>query len=318
MNALDREEKGLPTQTQAETEPSGYGSVNASNDPNKQEATAQNHPPHFQAVSHLLASRGVEESLIPQEHKLLVFRSLTGIDDVPIMKKQGFFSDRAAENVGIYTRVVKAEAAAKLKYRVFSLLINTCLAIQIIVAAALTALGAANGPHGAVTGFGAINTIMAGFLTYLKASGLPNSQKSAERRWGQVREYIEQREREFCLHDCPLNVGEEIREIESMYEDVRQMLQSDASEPHGSKGIEARRQHAGGFFATGGKIYSMAKDRMEGLEEAIAHHHHLPRSASVTVNLPQRDRASQTEPAPQKDEPAVGRRLSTMSGKTYE
>lgn len=53
-------------------------------------------------------------------------------------------------------------------------LISVALIMQLIVAAALTALGAADGNHGAVTVFGGINTVIAGFLTYLKGSGLPN------------------------------------------------------------------------------------------------------------------------------------------------
>ena len=157
--------------------------------------------------------------LLPKNDKLLVFRSLTGIDNVPTLTTVDILG-RSAPNLGIYTRVVRAETRAALDYRTFSILINTCLGLQIIVAAALTAIGAANGPHALVTIFGAINTVMAGILTYLKGSGMPEKQKHLSQEWTKIREYIEQREREFCLESCELDPGEELAIIERMYEDV--------------------------------------------------------------------------------------------------
>ena len=119
-----------------------------------------------------------------------------------------------------------AESAAKLQYQIFSVLINGCLGLQIIVAASLTALGAGNGPHGAVTGFGAVNTIIAGFLTYLNGSGLPHRQKHHQHEWSKVREYIEQRERDFCREGCALDVEAEIYTVERLYEEVKGNLES--------------------------------------------------------------------------------------------
>ncbi|OCK89580.1 uncharacterized protein K441DRAFT_476253, partial [Cenococcum geophilum 1.58] len=163
--------------------------------------------------------------LVPANDKLAVFRQLTGINSVPALKLTEILG-RPASNLGIYARTVRAEDRATLQYRIFSFLINACLGIQIIVAASLTALGAGNGPHRVVTGFGAINTIIAGFLTYLKGSGLPNRYKHQQNQWGKVREYIEQRERDFCLERCALEVDEEIDIIERMYEDVRSEMES--------------------------------------------------------------------------------------------
>lgn len=74
------------------------------------------------------------------------------------------------------------------------MLISSCLGVQIIVAAALTALGAAHANSHAVTVFGAINTVIAGFLAYLKGSGQPMRYKYYAHEWSKIREYIEQRE----------------------------------------------------------------------------------------------------------------------------
>lgn len=206
---------------------------------------------------------GTTASPIPPTHKLIsaddklaVFRQLTGINTdaalkLPAKDKLTLFrwpirinsdpapesieTGRPASNLGIYARAARAEDQAKLLYRRFSLLINACLGIQIIVAAALTALGAGNGPHRVVTGFGAINTIIAGFLTYLKGSGLPNRYKHQQNQWGKVREYIEQRERDFYLVECAFEVNEEIDIIERMYKDVRSETKSSMPDSYVSR-----------------------------------------------------------------------------------
>ncbi|KAJ5157738.1 uncharacterized protein N7482_008838 [Penicillium canariense] len=172
------------------------------------------------------------ELLIPPNDKLLIFRALTGIDSVPALTQGGHLL-RTAPNVGIYTRVVTSESQARQAYTIFNYLINTCLGIQIVVAAALTALGAASGPHAAITAFGAINTIVAGILTYLRGSGLPDRLKSYENKWKNIREYIEQREREFCLVGCDLDVQEEVFIVESMYQNVKSEMESTKSSGEG-------------------------------------------------------------------------------------
>ena len=172
------------------------------------------------------------DSRIPPNDKLLIFRALTGIDSVPALTQGGHLL-RSAPNVGIYTRVVRNESKAARGYRLFNALINTCLGIQIVVAASLTALGAASGPHSAVTAFGAINTIMAGILTYLRGSGLPDRLKGYQNKWKNIREYIEQREREFCLVGCDLDVQEEIFIVESMYQSLKAEMESTKSSSDG-------------------------------------------------------------------------------------
>jgi len=175
----------------------------------------------------------------PDLDELTVFRKLTGINSDSTLKKTkqakpAEVPDRPASNRGIYARTVCAEKRAKRQYDIFSFLINACLGTQIIVAASLTALGAGNGPHKVVTGFGAINTIIAGFLTYLKGSGLPNRYKHQQNQWGIVREYIEQRERDFCLEKCTLKAHDVIKTIERMYENVRSEMEVSMLDSYGS------------------------------------------------------------------------------------
>ncbi|KAL4902670.1 hypothetical protein BDW74DRAFT_180767 [Aspergillus multicolor] len=219
MAALDREEKGYPPPTQ--TPPPMMGSL--SYDPTvAAPESAESRSRHF------TLNRTDAGVLIPPSDKLLVFRALTGIDTAPALNIS-HHTPRTAPNIGIYTRVVKAETHAASRYRFHAILINTCLGIQIVVAAALTALGAARGPHDAVTAFGAINTIVAGVLTYLKGSGLPDRLKHYQNEWRNIREYIEQRERELCLQGCELDVEEEIQIIEQMYEGVKREIEATKS-----------------------------------------------------------------------------------------
>ena len=176
-----------------------------------------------------------ENHLVPQRDKLLVFRSLTGIDTVPTVTTAGH-ATRAAPNLGIYPRVVREERKAKRSFKVYNLIVNICLGTQMVVAASLTALGAANGSRHAVTAFGAINTIIAGFLTYLKGSGMPQRLKFIEDEFKAVREYIEQREREFCLADCPLDPVVEAQIVDDMYQDAKQDLEGSNKTPGGGGG----------------------------------------------------------------------------------
>jgi hypothetical protein len=77
-----------------------------------------------------------------------------------------------------------------------------------------------------ITAFGAINTVIAGLLTYLKGSGLPNRIRYYENEWKRVREFIEQRERDFSRPDCRLDVNEVVSAIEAMYEQVKVDIQT--------------------------------------------------------------------------------------------
>ncbi|KAJ5357264.1 hypothetical protein N7541_004422 [Penicillium brevicompactum] len=210
--ALDREEQGYPPMA-----------AHAAATQGMQNGYPQDLPPGPKRVNTTQM-----ESLIPINDKLLVFRALTGIDSVPALTQVGHLA-RSAPNVGIYTRVIDNETKAQRAYKIFNFLINTCLGVQVVVAAAVTALGAASGPHSAVTAFGAINTIMAGVLTYLRGSGLPDRLKHYQNQWKNIREYIEQREREFCLVGCDLDVQEEVFIVESMYQSVKAEMETTKS-----------------------------------------------------------------------------------------
>lgn len=152
--------------------------------------------------------------------RLSVFREQIGISDVVELGPRT--SRRPAPNIGIYNRVATEEHKAKLQYYASALVINACLLSQVIFASALTALGAGGGSHTQITVLGAANTVIAAILTFTKGSGLPNRLRQYQCTLRKVREYIEQRERDFAQLDCQLDLDHEMKVIKGMYEQARQ------------------------------------------------------------------------------------------------
>ncbi|KAI1263132.1 hypothetical protein F5Y18DRAFT_396146 [Xylariaceae sp. FL1019] len=165
--------------------------------------------------------------VLADDEQLTLFRLMLGIQSSPYL---GFtisspLGTRPAPNIGLYARIIHSEQNAKDSFKVFSIVINACYFLQIIVASALTALGASGASSGAVTAFGAINTVIAGFLTFLKGSGLPNRLKYYGNEWKKIREFIEQRERDFMRPGHGLNVYDAVETIEKMYNNLKQDIE---------------------------------------------------------------------------------------------
>ena len=178
------------------------------------------------------------------DDQLNLFRHLVGITSHQSMSHSHWGDEsggRPAPNLGIYARVVNNEMHSKIGHQYFSWLINGCLGLQIVVAAALTAMGAAGANRSAVTVFGAINTVIAGVLTFLKGSGLPNRLKYYHGEWKRVREFIEQRERDFSRPNCDLDLYGVVGMVETMYEEVKRDLE--ASTPDRFAGFSSGGNH---------------------------------------------------------------------------
>jgi hypothetical protein len=159
------------------------------------------------------------EGTTPAKNVVLLdsFRLLVGIESPEGLHDE----ERQRQNIGIYSRVIQGQQSYHKQHTTYSLLINGALGLQIVVAAALTAIGAGKGPHKAVILFGAINTVIASFLAYLKGSGLPNRLKYYEDEYRKIREHIEQCERQFCRKSCELVPRDEVARIARMYFDVK-------------------------------------------------------------------------------------------------
>ncbi|KAI2463273.1 hypothetical protein F4781DRAFT_417180 [Annulohypoxylon bovei var. microspora] len=174
--------------------------------------------------------------LVSSDDQLRLFRLMVGITTSPYLgySESSPIGTRPAANIGIYARVVHSEQKSKDRYKVFSILINVCYFLQIVVAASITAMGAAGVSHGAVTAFGAINTIIAGLLTFLKGSGLPGRLKYYGNEWKKIREFIEQRERDFSRTGCTLDVYEVVAAVDRMYNNTKQEIEMNTPDSYNS------------------------------------------------------------------------------------
>ncbi|KAL8640547.1 MAG: hypothetical protein Q9228_002549 [Teloschistes exilis] len=187
---------------------------------------------------------------------LVKFHNLIGIQS-----SRTIIAGRPAPNHGIYKRTVDEEATAHFGYTVTTYFVNSFFLLQIVVGAALTALGAAGGPSTAVTFLGAFNTIVAGILTYLKGQGLPARLEQSVNLLRTLREHIEERERELTEPDCTLDVDEVVQSIMQMYKEVRQSAEDNAP---------------GNIVAPKGAIVTLMKKTEAG--------NHIPTAEGLGVN----------------------------------
>ena len=162
--------------------------------------------------------------------KLVKFRHMTGIDTPIVLHNKT--PNRPAKNLGIYARIVSEERKATYQYYTVSFLINFSFMSQIVVAATLTALGASNGSRLWITILGSINTVIAGVQTYLKGQGLPNRIKQYQFGLRKLREFLEDRERDFSDKSCPLNVDKVIADVSAMYQAVRQTAEDNTPDTY--------------------------------------------------------------------------------------
>jgi hypothetical protein len=76
-------------------------------------------------------------------------------------------------NRTLYGRAIHKRDAQNATYLITAALSNTLLLTQVVLGAALTALGASESSHILITVFGALNTVIAGLVAYLKSRGQP-------------------------------------------------------------------------------------------------------------------------------------------------
>ena len=166
----------------------------------------------------------------PLPSKLVKFRNLTGIGTPRTLADSEY--PRPAKNIGIYARVIAEERKTSWQYWFVNGFIEACFLGQIAIGASLTALGAADASHIAITVLGSANTVIAGLQTYLKGQGLPNRLRQYEFGLRKLREHIEDLERHFTHEECKLNVDHEIAEVAAMYHAVRQTAEDNTPDTY--------------------------------------------------------------------------------------
>ncbi|KAH8891279.1 hypothetical protein GQ53DRAFT_649144, partial [Thozetella sp. PMI_491] len=104
-------------------------------------------------------------------------------------------SKRRRNAVGLYQLVLRSQRRKDILHRVLDIVLYTLYIVQVILGAALTALGttAANYPT-AITLLGAFNTIIAALLALIKGQSLPERFRKDEMEFRKVRDFIEETE----------------------------------------------------------------------------------------------------------------------------
>lgn len=100
----------------------------------------------------------------------LQFCSLAGVPPSTLLDKA---RQPAISRRSLYGRAVHKRNAQNRMYLLTASLSNTLLLSQVVLGAALTGLGASGSSHILITVFGALNTIIAGVVAYLKSRGQP-------------------------------------------------------------------------------------------------------------------------------------------------
>ena len=141
-----------------------------------------------------------------------------------------------AKNKGVYAQVLAQERKAHWKYLFCEFTVTIAMFLQIIVGASVTAFGAGNSSHILITVFGAANTALASLLAVLKSQGLPNRIRQDWNAWRELREFIEETEREVEMGDSKriegvdapqkLDVWQTVKKIEERYNLVRSNIET--------------------------------------------------------------------------------------------
>ncbi|KAH7409104.1 hypothetical protein BKA64DRAFT_664153 [Cadophora sp. MPI-SDFR-AT-0126] len=92
---------------------------------------------------------------------------------------------------GLYKATIRRRRKAQFSYYFTATLYNTCLVLQILLGAALTALGSASNKNGtAITILAAANTVNAGLVALLHNSGLPGRIRNDWNEYDKVEMYL--------------------------------------------------------------------------------------------------------------------------------
>jgi hypothetical protein len=129
------------------------------------------------------------------DENLVIFRRALGINLHRPTSEGCTLEDGRKTATGIYKAIISAQRKRAWEHLLLSMLHNFCLFAQIIVGAALTALGpsAANHPL-AITILGASNTVIAGVVALIKGQGLPERLRKDEIEFRKVQDWVEETE----------------------------------------------------------------------------------------------------------------------------
>ncbi|KAK8084491.1 C6 transcription factor [Apiospora hydei] len=138
------------------------------------------------------------------DENLLIFRKAVGINYLPPVRGPAFdrsatvVSPRTLEEgrraaIGIYRSVITEASRKHTLYTVMTVLLYLCYFAQVVIGAALTALGSVAARYSTtITVLGALNTALAGVLALIRSSGQPQKLGKDQVGFRKLQDWIEE------------------------------------------------------------------------------------------------------------------------------
>ncbi|KAK8131741.1 hypothetical protein PG984_008179 [Apiospora sp. TS-2023a] len=138
------------------------------------------------------------------DENLLIFRKAVGINYLPPVRGPAFdrsatvVSPRTLEEgrraaIGIYRSVITEASHKHTLYTVMTVLLYLCYFAQVVIGAALTALGSVAAKYSTtITVLGALNTALAGVLALIRSSGQPQKLGKDQVGFRKLQDWIEE------------------------------------------------------------------------------------------------------------------------------
>lgn len=131
----------------------------------------------------------------PNDENLVIYRKALGINWTKSSLDAATLEEGRKSATGIYKSVIDSQSKKHMQHDVLTALLYVLYLSQIVIGAALTALG----PSGAIytlhiTILGAVNTIVAGVLALIKGSGQPQRMGKDQVEYRKLQDWIEETE----------------------------------------------------------------------------------------------------------------------------
>ena len=133
----------------------------------------------------------------PNDDMLVIFRRAVGInsDLSTAAAWPSTLETGRRKAVGVYAGVLRTRRTKAVLFASLSALLWLSYLAQIVVGAALTALGPGSRDHpNLITSLGVLNTVIAGFLALVKGQGLPERLRKDEMEFRRLQDWIEETE----------------------------------------------------------------------------------------------------------------------------
>ncbi|KAI0172142.1 hypothetical protein GGR52DRAFT_591865 [Hypoxylon sp. FL1284] len=131
----------------------------------------------------------------PNDENLVIFRRALGINSHLEARDAGTLEEGRKSAVGVYRSVLRAQSRKATGHAALTAFLYLCYFAQVVVGAALTALGPSSGRHEtAVTVLGAVNTALAGVLALIRGSGQPQRLERDRVGFRRLQDWVEETE----------------------------------------------------------------------------------------------------------------------------